>query len=340
MGISPIRSLWIAALFFVMLPAVLSSHEAGLDLRAAEDAASRFERKRGECAAVLVEAQDCRIVFIHNRRTAVERRFPPGSLMKPMSATLLADSDPSFPSSSLECSGHFVPDDGFTFADEKRFNLANEPVSERRSFSCSVSTGHGRMTMRDALVRSCNVFFLTYAQKSPHFFEKLVFVWKLDDPLLPGLVPQSSSAKEISPFQKISASIGEGPGVLLSPLKVAENYAAFFEGTPLMEPYESGEPSVRSDLPLKKETLESVRNALTATASEGTLTGLKIPAGCVLLGGKTGTSTALRDKSMHHGWNALWFERGGKRYVLVTFVMKGRGAKEACDLSSAILGAL
>lgn len=339
MGTSPKRR-FSAAVLFLMLPAALSSRETGPDFKAVEAAAVRFEKTRGECAAVLVESQRCRIVFIHNRGASVERRFPPGSLMKPMSAAILIDSDPSFPAVTVQCRGHFVPDDGFALTDEKRFNLAHDPASGRRSFSCSLTTGHGNVMMRDALIRSCNVFFLSSAQKSPQLFERLVSVWKLDDPLLPGLSAHSSPPKEISEFQKISASIGEGTGVLLSPLKVAENYSALFEGTPLMEPHESGEPSVRSELLLKGESLDSVRSALTGTVTGGTLAGLKVPAGFRVLGGKTGTSTALGDKSIHHGWNAVWFEHGGTRYVLVTFVLKGRGAKEACALSSEILGAM
>lgn len=339
MGFFRIRCLIAAAALLLPWSALFPSGKVP-DLKAMEDAASRFEQKSGNCAAVLVESQNCRITFIHNRRVSLERRFPPGSLMKPMSAALLADSDPSLPSSSLECRGHFVPEDAFSLSDEKRFNLAHDPESGLRSFPCSVSTGHGSVTMRSALIRSCNVFFLSAVHKTPDFFERLVAVWKLDDPLLPGLAAQSSSIKDISPFQKISASIGEGSGVLLSPLKIAQNYSALFEGTPLMEPYEAGNPSVRSDLPLKRESLDSVRSALSATACEGTLAGLKIPAGCTFLGGKTGTSTALGDKSIHHGWNALWIECGGKRYVLVTFVLKGRGAKEACEFSSEILEAM
>ena len=304
-----------------------------------ERKSSEFESIHGECAAVLVESRDCRIVSIHNRKLAVERRFPPGSLMKPLSAAVLCD-DGLSPDRYFTCRGHFIPADGFSLSDEKHFNLSHDPLTGKKSFTCSLYAGHGRAALRDALVRSCNVYFLNAAKGCPSFYEKLIASWVLNDPLLPGLAAGKGEMKEMPSFQKLSSAIGEGPGVLTSPLKIAQVYSALFEGTPLMEPYSDGTTRVRSEISFREETLTLIRSALAGTVKDGTLSSLRVPEGCRILGGKTGTSTDLRDKSVHHGWNALWLEKGGKRYLLVTFVVKGSGPKEAAALSSSILGGM
>ena len=337
-GVSAFRIILPAAMIAVVaLSGSFPAHAGGNpDSTRMTEAAAKFGKDHGECAAVLVDARDCRIVFVYNKELAIHRRFPPGSLMKPLSAAVLYENGLN-PSVLYTCCGHFVPERSFNLSDEKRFNLSRDPVSGRKSFPCSLYEGHGKVSLRDALIRSCNAYFLNAVQSCPSFYEKLVSSWKIDDPLLPGMTAGLSAAKNISPFQQISSSIGEGTGVHVSALKIAENYAALFEGTPLMEPYTEGFPRVRFEICFREETLTVIRSALSGTVKEGTLEKLRIPAGCSVLAGKTGTSTDMKDKSLHHGWNVLWLEKEGKRYVLVTFVMRGSGSKEAAALSSSIL---
>ena len=306
-----------------------------------------FEKSHGQCAVVLLDSQSCRILYLHKQRIEPDQTFfPPGSLMKPMSAAILCSGDSvdiSF-GSRFYCKGKFFPDTvhGFDYKDKALFNLADD--AEGKYFPCSVGKGHGMVSMRDALIHSCNFFFLSAAQKDPLFYEHLVKIWKLDDLLLPGQQYNETSynTKDITPFQKISAAIGEGNGVLLSPVKIAENYAALFENTPLLEPFEGeGERKIRHDLPVGEPVRQMIRSALSGTITEGTLFRLNTnAASCRVLAGKTGTSTDLKDKKNHHGWNALWIEKDGHRFILVTFVFHGRGSGEAADLSSVILGAL
>lgn len=57
-------------------------------------------------------------------------------------------------------------------------------------------------------------------------------------------------------------------------------------------------------------------------------------------GGKTGTATMVRQKYLTHGWNVILFRYDGEPYVLVTFVEKGIGGREAKQLSSLILSVI
>ena len=106
--------------------------------------------------------------------------------------------------------------------------------------------------------------------------------------------------------------------------------------------------SIFGPIPPKEEgLLVSGRNrnilaqALRGVVEEGTLKGLKHNRSYVtILGGKTGTATQRGRHFLTHGWNVILLEYRGRPLVMVTFVKKGSGGKEARRLSEAILSLL
>ncbi|MGL4370297.1 MAG: penicillin-binding transpeptidase domain-containing protein [Spirochaetota bacterium] len=339
----PLQVIFFFSALFLPAPLPASSFEAGR-IDAALDG---FSRANGECAAVLLHARSGRIEYIYNRAAAVSRRYPPGSIAKGWSAAVLLDygaQDGFSPAERIICEGKFFPPESAFFqpGEENLFNLIDDPQKGERYFKCSLAAGHGKTDLRKALIESCNVYFLTQASRMNGFYEKYISVWRLDDTLAPG---SFSSAEPIlrqgTPFLKTAAAIGEGGLVQVSPLKAAQCYAALFEDTPLLLPFEgSGTPSVRQELPVSLSARRFIRTALSRTVTEGTLKKLTAPAGIKILAGKTGTGTHYRKKYASHGWNVLWLETGGERYVLVTFVAKGSGPAEAAALSGILLNNL
>ena len=328
------RFVFAAAVFF-LCPcfAALNGPNADLLLDA-------FSRERGECAVVVLNARSGKIEYLYNRDGAVNRRYPPGSVAKGWSAAVLLDGRGFDPDRKVTCDGRFIPPSSSAFCpgDESVFNLVSDTVSGENYFKCSVLKGHGLTDLRKALIKSCNVYFLTQAAQCPGFYEKLVTVWRLDDQLLPGTEPSPEvRLMRGSPFCETASAVGEGGLVLVSPLKTAQCYAALFENTPLLQPYEgTGSPSVRQDLSVSEEARLLVRSSLARTVTEGTLSKLSVPGGVRILAGKTGTATRRGKKYARHGWNVLWVEVGGERYVVVGFVLTGSGPKEAVELSSAV----
>ena len=331
--------LFLAVCAFLSFPC-----EAAVNGARADALLERFAREKGECAAVVLNARSGRIEYIYNRECAVSRRYPPGSIAKGWSAAVLLDSPGFDPSRRVNCSGRFVPPQAASFRsdDENSFNLLRDSGNGELYFKCSTAKGHGPADLRKALVESCNVYFLTSAAQCDGFCEKLISTWHLDDPLVPGRdCPAQAYFAKGTPFLKIACAIGEGGLVQVSPLKAAQCYAALFENTPLLQPYEGdGVPSVRQDLAVSAQARQYIRTALSRTAEEGTLSKVAVPRGVRILAGKTGTATRCRKKFARHGWNVLWIEANGERYVVVSFVAKGSGPREAAALSSVILDGL
>ena len=84
-----------------------------------------------------------------------------------------------------------------------------------------------------------------------------------------------------------------------------------------------------------------IKEALRLTITEGTLKNLHLKNTSIqILGGKTGTPTQDGGKFQTHGWNILYFQKGDTPYLLVVFIEKGSGKKEAMEVSTLILNLL
>ena len=309
------------------------------DQAALEAASFSFEEKYGECAAVILETSRARIEYVHNRSCAIEQRFPPGSIVKVFSSVVLLEHAAEWkfsPGRPVDCKGVFVPSKEYAFTgwDDSIFNLGE--TAGVKGFRCSVRDGHGKVDLGSALARSCNTYFLTRASMSPSFYHELISTWKLDTDPVSGRVYAN---EQMTQFMRIAAAIGEGGAVRLSPLKVAQCFAALYEGTPLLIPSESGSAKVQAPLAIGEMSRRFTVSTLSRTLNGGTLRALDYK-GVKVLGGKTGTGTHYRRKYVHHGWVALVFEKDSKRYCLVAFVMKGSGSKEAARYAETLLGAV
>ena len=80
---------------------------------------------------------------------------------------------------------------------------------------------------------------------------------------------------------------------------------------------------------------------MTAALHHGTLKEIIITnANIEMVAGKTGTGTHYKKKYATHGWNVIYFQYKFKKYILVSFVYKGSGSKEAMKLSKLVLNEL
>jgi cell division protein FtsI/penicillin-binding protein 2 len=146
-----------------------------------------------------------------------------------------------------------------------------------------------------------------------------------------------------SSFQLTASAIGEGHLLPLSPLKIAQIYAAIFsEGnipTPFEKPF-SPPPSKRR-LQVSPESLRIVNQSLADVIRKGTLRGMDVKKSSLeILAGKTGTATHRGGRYGTHGWNVIGFSHRNADYLLLSFVEKGSGGKEARALSEKVLRSL
>ncbi|MCP4129949.1 MAG: cell division protein FtsI [bacterium] len=313
-------------------------------------AIKKFEDTHSQCAVVILDAQTARILFVYNPEFALRKRFPPGSITKPWSAIIFMENAPLFnfsPFKRVTCQGKFFPppNSAFTKSDRKIFNLPLDKDRKERYFRCSIKKGHGQVDLRDALVQSCNVYFLTYASRNPVLFhKKMEEKWHLNASTSARLISSQElpgrSYKELPPFKAAASAIGEGGYTRVSPLKVAQVYAALLEGSPILSPFERPHKKTikQYSLNIQNTHQDSIRSTLSRVLYQGTLKDLRVDNKRVkLIGGKTGTGTMDQKKYSTHAWNVIHFDYKNRSCVMTVFVYKGMGGKEGLALSQVVL---
>ena len=211
--------------------------------------------------------------------------YPPGSTCKPMNALALlgAGVDP----------------------DERVVCDHSYPVGNA-IFHCD--TTHGPIAMKDAVSRSCDIYFYHMArrvgiQTLAPMMRNMGYGQRFDLPFPSqrfGTVPdpawlQRREHRDWAEYDTINISIGQGY-LIVNPLQQAMQVARIASGRMLHPrllaetPVNLGEP-----LPVTPEHLAFIRSAMEATVNgNGTARAAKLPIDNVLMGGKTGTAQVRR----------------------------------------------
>jgi penicillin-binding protein 2 len=229
---------------------------------------------------------------------AISGQYPPGSVYKPIVAAAILAEKVALPQERVFCPGSFT--------------------LGRRTYGCWKKEGHGSVDMRDALKRSCDVYFYTMGlrlgiDRIAKVAEAFGLGRRTGIPLAqekPGLVPTSSwklrrFGEKWMAGETVSASIGQGYN-LTTPLQLAVAYAALANGGRVLTPRlvlahsEGGrmleEPVAKpvGEVGLSEADLARIRDALTAVVEEPGGTGGRSRVPGVRVGGKTGTAQVVR----------------------------------------------
>jgi penicillin-binding protein 2 len=229
---------------------------------------------------------------------AISGQYPPGSTYKPIIAAAVLAEGLASPHERVFCPG------SFSFG--------------RRVYRCWKKEGHGSVDLRDAIKRSCDVYFYTMGlrlgvDRIAHYAKGFGLGHRTGIPLAQekaGLIPtaewkQKRFAEKWMAGETVSISIGQGYD-LATPLQMAVAYAALANGgsapTPRLvlsrrdaegrvveEP--PTEPSGRIEM--KPEHTALLRDALMAVVEEPGGTGSRSRVPGIHVGGKTGTAQAV-----------------------------------------------
>ena len=308
-----------------------------------------FEKSNSKCAVLFMDISNGEIIYIYNRPFIVENKYTPGSIAKPWSALLFMHYEKELffdKTIKIDCSGKHYLTSGLKIStiDSETFNLPKDNQGHQY-FRCSLRDGHGEINLHQAIVKSCNDFFLTAASKNPEkFYTLFQHTFSLshgtDAVLLsPGEKPFVQKKELTSPFRYAASSIGEGGLITCSPLKAAQIYSAIFANGRIPIPFERPLPpsNLNRNFFFSSKNINFVYAALRDTVKEGTLKNLSGGDKVTILAGKSGTATIYGERYRTHGWNILHIGHNNKEYVLVSFVEKGSGSKEALRLSSILL---
>ncbi|HEB70999.1 MAG TPA: penicillin-binding protein 2 [Nitrospirae bacterium] len=222
-------------------------------------------------------------------------QYPPGSTFKIVVAAAALEEGIINESSTYYCPGHF--------------RLG------RRTYRCWKRGGHGSMTVRDALIQSCDVFFYNAGLKlGINKIARYANAFGLGrypkinlGPEKKGLIPTTQWKKKYrkEPWIKgetVSCSIGQG-FVLTTPAQQARMIAAVANGGTLVTPRiipgqknknESG--SGREPMNISSNTIQIIREALRGVVAAPHGTAWRLRDGPYSYAGKTGTSQVIQMK--------------------------------------------
>jgi penicillin-binding protein 2 len=199
---------------------------------------------------------------------AIQSKYPPGSAFKIIMATAGLEEGVITPASARTCVGH-----------TRIYN---------HTFRCWRGGGHGTVALKEAIHKSCNVYFYHLgAQLGIDTIHKWAARFGLGsrtdidlDPETPGTIPSVAWKKKTFdqpwyPGETISIAIGQGY-LEVTPIQMAVAMAAVGNGGTRYRPYlveeiegregyfkgQSFEPYILGDLRLKPSTIEVLKEAL------------------------------------------------------------------------------
>ncbi len=280
---------------------------------------------------------------------AIQGVYPSGSVFKIVTIAAGLEAGGLNAQSSFFCPGYW---DG---------------LGEMNRKVCWLETGHGTITLEDALSASCNVTFYevgrilngvapdtlsTYGRAFG--FGAKTGLQEFSD--APGLIPdpewkQATYREGWGTGDTVNLAIGQGY-LLVTPLQVARMMAAVANGGTLYRPYVvdrvgdstgGGEPITQPQavgrLPISQTNLQIIQKALygVTTASGGTAThcfrGLNIP-----VAGKTGTAEQSDKNALPHSWFAGYFPADDPQIAMVVLVENaGEGSTVAAPMFRQVL---
>ena len=256
---------------------------------------------------------------------AIAGVYPPGSTFKPVVATAALMAGVLTPDTSITCPGYF--------------ELGNT------KFHCWRKGGHGSLRLRDAIKKSCDVFFYETARRvgidrlaaMAHRFG-FGSILGLDIPgERSGLIPSrewklATSGTAWSPGETVIAGIGQG-SVLATPLQIATMVARLVTGRAVVPRLVRAEgvlppggdrlPPDFPELGVSQQVLALVVDGMDAVVNEqgGTAYAERITDPGLAMGGKSGTSQVrvITEYEHEHGLRKIsqipWKERDHALFV-------------------------
>ena len=273
---------------------------------------------------------------------AIQMALPPGSVFKTVTAIALLESAGLDPAATFYCRGYL-----------------KQPDQQRCEIYVRHGTGHGDVTLTEALAESCNVYFFHHAEKLPpqslaDWARRLGFGQPTGVDLpgeARGIVPAHDTIRKIEGHGWHTAdtqamSVGQG-SLTATPLQVVRMMAMVANGGLLVAPHvvRQATPSSNRALPppqpvpeLTCSTIAAIRAGLLRTVADpqGTAHG-SLYLEQVSIAGKTGTAV-IGEGQPDHAWFAGYVPADRPRYALVVVLERaGNAATAACPVAKRLV---
>jgi penicillin-binding protein 2 len=279
---------------------------------------------------------------------AIQSRFSPGSVFKVFMAAAGLEAGTLNPLRSVYCPG-YATFWGHTFA-------------------CDKHEGHGTVSLHDAIVSSCNVYFYNVGNElgiSRIFqYATMMGMGRKSNIDLPnedsGLIPSEAWKQRVYkakwfPGETISVAIGQGY-VSVTPLQAAWAMGGLTTGGRLKQPHfvkpeqlkKLSLPAneiVEEDYPIHQSTVDIVRTAMWGVVNEQGGTGFRARIEGFDVAGKTGTAQVVGKQANLKGqaykdnsWFVGFAPSRNPEIVVAAFIENGGwGAEAAAPVAHAVL---
>ena len=280
--------------------------------------------------------------------------FFPGSIYKVVTAAAALEEGLMLPQDTLNCPGYY------------------EYGKQRRRFHCWKHSGHGAVSIVEAIASSCDVYFYKVGEKlGINTLADYARMFGLGERTgiginneSPGVVPTREwhNKRSKEGFQggfTLSTAIGQGD-VRTTPLQMAMLYAALANGGTLYYPQvidrietADGTPvftypsRAHPKLRFKAETLASIRSGLDMVVNSEIGTAFNYRLSNLSVAGKTGSaqviskrvsSASVEYKYRDHAWFAAFAPIDSPRIALVVFLEHGgSGSANAAPVAMEVL---
>ena len=229
--------------------------------------------------------------------------YMPGSIVKPLVSLAGLESGILTPETEYDCCGYYQVGD--------------------RKIGCAKRSGHGVLSLVDAIAVSCNPYFINAGLQCKveglnAIYSKAGFGSRTGFELAEanGVVPSQAAAKRFFNRNWIMidtayASIGQG-AIMVTPLQAACYTAALANGGKLWRPFimwqllnndgeivQETQPKLNGTLPASQQNLEIVRNAMIEAVSGENTSATSMQASIVPLAAKTGTAEVGEGNAKH-----------------------------------------
>jgi len=256
---------------------------------------------------------------------ALQSQYPPGSTFKIIVAVAGLEEGVITPDSNVNCTG------GISYG--------------KWTFGCWRHGGHGLTTLHKAIRESCDVYFYEVGRRlgidKIHKYATALGLGSSTGLGLQkerqGLIPSTEwkRAKRGQDWylgETLNSAIGQGY-VAVTPIQLALMTAAVSNGGRVMQPTLIKDPKdiqQRSKIDLKPETLQLLREGLSAVVNEDGGTARVAQSTIVKIGGKTGTAQVVGknkglagEKYMDHAWFVAFAPVDNPEVALSVFVEHG-----------------
>jgi penicillin-binding protein 2 len=265
---------------------------------------------------------------------AIQMALPPGSIFKAVTAAALLESAELDPASSFYCQGYL-----------------DRPDQQRCAIYVRHGTGHGDLTLADALAENCNVYFFHHAESLP---PDALADWSLRFGFgqqtginlsgeAHGMVRSPEMIKKLTGHRWYTAdaqamAIGQG-SLTATPLQVARMMAAVANGGLLITPHvQKGDCPAHPIPGLTYSSLAAIRaGLLKAVAGKDGSAHDTLYLDQVSIAGATGT-VAKGDDQPDHAWFAGYVPADKPRYAIVVVLERaGDASTAACPVAKQLV---